>query len=43
MPEATADITEKIPPELGILEVESLRTLNGVELEVEDNVKLSLL
>ena len=42
MPRATADMTEKIPPELGILEMESLRTLNGVELDVEDIVKLKL-
>ena len=43
MPDATCDMTENIPPVLGTFEVESRRTLNGVELEVEEVVKLSLL
>ena len=43
VPDATDDITEKIPPALGTLLVESLRTRNGVEAEVDDIVKFSLL
>ncbi|GIR34485.1 MAG: hypothetical protein CM15mP48_1690 [Candidatus Poseidoniales archaeon] len=43
VPDATEDITEKIPPALGTLLVESLRTRNGVEAEVDDIVKFSLL
>ena len=43
MPAATCDMTENIPPVLGTLDVESRRTLSGVELEVEEVVKLSLL
>ena len=43
IPDATADITEKMPPEFGILLVESLRTLKGVEEEVDDIVKFNLL
>ena len=43
IPEATAEMTEKMPPELGILLVESLRTLKGVEEEVDDIVKFNLL